>query len=131
MYIRFITEFKNDYGEIRNGVFQAAGFLRKSEQTYEFDKHRLLEIRNWFNANLNKPSRFSRSRKKNADTVAISWFKSSAVEHIKWMYDLKAVLEKYDIMVEVVMRDNPGYILFEDDFQVSTLPFKMDREKVK
>ena len=131
MYIRFITEFKNDYGEIRNGVFQAAAFLRKSEQTYEFDKHRLLEIRNWFNANLTKPNRFSKSRKKYAATVSLSWFKDTAVEHINWMYDLKSVLEKYDIIVEVVMREDPGYILFEDDYQVSTLPYKTDREIVK
>ena len=131
MYIRFITEFKNEYNEVQTGVFQAAAFLRKNNLTYEFDKLRLNEIKDWFNSNLDKPGRFSRSRKKHAETVSLSWFKSSAVEHLKWMYELKVVLEKYDIVVEVIMRENPGYILFEDEYQVTTLPFKMNREKVK
>jgi hypothetical protein len=47
------------------------------------------------------------------------------------MYEMKFVIEKYDIFVGVIKRENPGYIIFEDEVQVSTIPFKSDRNVVK
>jgi len=131
MFIRFITEFKNENDEIDTGVFRAAAYLYRSEIVYDYDKKHLLEIRDWFNSNLDAPDRFSKSRRSNAANVSLSWFKSAATNHLKKMYEMKEILEKYDILITVIKRENPGYIIYEDDFQVSTLPHKKDKRLAK
>jgi len=130
MFLRFTTQFKNEDGEFEKGVFQAAAFLRRNSETYNYDLQLLEELKHWFNLNLDRPTRFSKSKRKNAESKSLSWYKSTAREHIQKMYDMKAILEKYDIIIEVVMSDNPGTILYEDDIQVSALPFRTERRKV-
>lgn len=130
MFIRFTTQFKNDNGNYETGVFQAAAFLRKSSELYEYDLKRLEDIKDWFNDNLEKPTKFSKSKRKNAENISLSWYKNSATDYIQRMYEMKVILEKYDIIVEVVKRDNPGTIIYEDDIQVSALPFRTDRHQV-
>ena len=131
MFIRFIAEFRNEDGEIETGVFQAAGFLRASNETYDYDKKQLLELKDWFNRYLEKPERFNKATRKNASNVALSWFKSSATEHLQKMYEIIHILDKYNIAVTVVKRKNPGYIIYEDDYQVSTIPHGKEAHIVK
>jgi hypothetical protein len=131
MFIRFITEFKNADGEIETGVFQAAGFLRQNNKIYNYDKEHLLELRDWFNDYLEKPDRFNKAKRKNKSNISLSWFKSTATEHLQKMYEMKHILDKYDIEVTVIKRENPGYIIYEDDHQVSTLPHGKDKHFVK
>lgn len=130
MFIRFTTRFMNEYGDIENGVFQAAAFVRRNPDIYDYDLEILEGIKDWFNNNLERPTKFSKSKRRNAEGVSLSWYKSSAKNHIQRMYDLKVVLEKYDIVVDVVKRENPGTIIYEDEIQVSALPFRTDRPDV-
>jgi|SRR5579863_110052 len=67
--------------------------------------------------------------KYNAD-ISLSWFKDSAKEHIKKIQDLIEIAEHYDIVIERIASKNPGYIVFEDEYQVSAVPFKIDRKRV-
>ena len=131
MFIRFITEFINEENVTETGVFQAAGFLCNSETVYDYDKRLLMELRSWFSDNLEKPTKFNKAKRKNAENISLSWFKSSATDHLKRMYEMKQVLEKYDLVVNVVTRDNPGYIIYEDEYQVSTLPHGKDKHLVR
>jgi hypothetical protein len=131
MFIRFVTQFQNERGEMETGVFQASAFLRGNIHTFDHDKAQLKELAKWFGANLDAPDRFSRSKSKTPANVSLSWFKSSATGHLQKMYELKEVLERYEMVIEVVMRENPGYIVYEDEYQVSTIPHKADRNKVK
>jgi hypothetical protein len=131
MYIRFITEFKNEFDEIETGVFHAAAYLRRSHIIYDYDKKHLTEIRDWFNSNLDAPNRFSKAKRKNAADVSLSWFKASAIDHLKKMYELKEIIEKYDLFITVLKRENPGYIVYQDEFQVSTVPHKKDKSLAK
>jgi hypothetical protein len=39
-------------------------------------------------------------------------------------------LERYDFIIERLNIRNPGYIVYEDDHQVSAIPFKTERNKV-
>ncbi len=130
MYIRFITQFINEYDETETGIFQALRFIRDHHSTPDEDVHTLKELRNWFNINLEAPNRFSNASNKNPAAISLSWFKDSAKEHIKKVYEVREVLYKYAIVVEVVTTKNPGYIVYEDDYQVSAVPFKTDRKKV-
>lgn len=130
MYLRFITQFKNEHDKKETGIFQALEFLRLSAHTFDYDKEHLKKIKEWFNINLDRPDRFSKSKSKNTANVSLSWFKSSATEHLQIMYQMKEILERYDIRVEVIKRENPGYIIYEDNYQVSTIPHRADKNKV-
>lgn len=33
------------------------------------------------------------------------------------------MLERYDLIVDVVVSKNPGYVVYEDEFQVAAIPY--------
>lgn len=131
MYIRFTTEFVNEYGETHTGLFSALAFVREYALTEDADIKELKALRAWFNENLEAPDRFSNANNKNPEAISLSWFKDSAKSHIKKVYEVIHLLEKYDVIAEIVTCVNPGYIINEDEYQVSAVPFKADRKRVK
>ncbi|MCP4268264.1 MAG: hypothetical protein GY777_22270 [Candidatus Brocadiaceae bacterium] len=78
----------------------------------------------WFYKNLKKPDSFSKSNKPNAHHHAISWYKDAAKEHIAKMYELPGMLEAHDVHVTVIRTERPGYIVYEDNFQVAAIAVK-------
>lgn len=130
MYLRFITEFTNYWDERETGIFQALSQTLYREDIFEHDYARLRELHKWFNKNLNKPDRFNKHSNKNKPTSGLSWFKDSADEHLKHMFELKPILENYDVIVDVLRSDNPGYIVFEDQFQIVAIPHGKEKNKV-
>jgi hypothetical protein len=130
LYIRFITEFINEYGETHTGIFSALRFVRELDFAQDEDVVVLKRLRKWFNENLEAPDKFSNAKNKNPESISLSWFKDSSKEHIKKIYEIREVLDKYGVVVEVVTTKNPGYIIYEDDYQVSAIPFKPDRKQV-
>lgn len=47
-----------------------------------------------------------------------------AAEHIAKMYALIQVLEAHGVSVDILRTERPGYIVYEDEFQVAAEPFK-------
>lgn len=115
---------------METGIFMALKYLRDDHFLTKNDGiNKLKKLTDWFNKNLEKPTRFSnRASKYNAD-ILLSWFKDSAKEHIKKMQEFIEIAEQYHIIVERVASRNPGYIVFEDEYQVSAVPFKTDRKR--
>ncbi|HEY1849859.1 MAG TPA: hypothetical protein VGG60_02455, partial [Candidatus Binataceae bacterium] len=107
----------------RQGLFQAAKELRESGDLTAVDHQRLDAIRSWFNDYLEKPTRLSLSPRPNRKAQAISWFKDTATSHISKMRQFKTILERYGIEVEIITTTRPGYIVYEDRFQVAAYPF--------
>jgi len=130
VYLRFTTQFINEFGEPHTGIFSALRFVREWSITQDDDVAKLKDLRDWFNTNLEAPDKFSNARNKNPASISLSWFKDSAKDHIKKIYEIREILEKYGVIVEVVSTKNPGYIIYDDDYQVSAIPFKAERKKV-
>jgi hypothetical protein len=130
MYLRFTTKFINQYKETDTGIFNALGYIRDHSLTQDEDSYKLKVLTGWFNAYLEKPTKLSNASNKSPAAISLSWFKDSAKEHIQRIYELIEILEKYDLVVERFISKNPGYIVYEDDFQISAVPFKPDRNKV-
>lgn len=124
MYLRFVIDKKDEDSGRRQGIFIAAAELRDSHQLYQYEEEQLKEIMTWFNANLDKPRKFSTAARANPQARAISWYKDTAKECITRMYDLKAFLESKGIRVDVIQTSNSGYIVYEDEHQVTAEPFK-------
>ena len=107
-------------------------FLRDHQLTSDTDEVKLNVLHNWFKDNLDVPKHFH----KNAKTVgweskSLSWFKDSAKEHILKVQELLEILERYDLIVERVSTKYPGTKVYEDDIQISAIPFSGDIKKVK
>jgi hypothetical protein len=124
--VRFLTPEIHVESHLEAGVFQAAYRLMREGKLYEHEVALVRETLDWFNENLKKPNRFTKSkppyyRKKQR---AISWFKSSAKKHLSMMRELVAVLENHEVRVHIVRTTRPGYIVYEDEFQVVSEPFR-------
>lgn len=131
MYLRFTTQFINPYGELETGIFMALKYLREDYSlTNDEDIIKLKGLTVWFGKNLEKPSRFSNGTSKHNAAISLSWFKDTASEHLKKMQEFIKIAEQYDMVVERIISKNPGYVVYEDEYQVSAIPFKNDRKNV-
>ena len=123
MYVRFVVhELDEDSGR-KKGVIQVLVELADNK-TLDMDEYAAFEdTYEWLVENLKEPYQFSRSKKYHAKNVALSWFKDSAVEHIAKMRSLIAILDTHGLQVEMLRTSRPGYIIYEDEFQVVAEPF--------
>jgi hypothetical protein len=125
MFLRFVTAELDDESHQELGVFHAAGRLRDSGSLSRAEEELLQEVRDWFNVNLEKPKRFTSAKppyyRKRQN--GISWFKDSAWEHIGKMHEMVALLEHHDVPVRMIKTTRPGYVVYEDEFQIVAVPF--------
>ena len=98
-------------------VLKQEGVLLPHEQS-EYEN-----IYEWFCKHLNKPAKLSRASRPHAKNVAISWFKDSAIEHIRKMHEIAEILRAHGITVDVIRTDKPGYVVYEDAYQIAAEPF--------
>lgn len=66
------------------------------------------------------------SRTRNANHKqkrALSWFKDSAHAHLERVRRLVALLESCGVVAEMITTERPGYVVYEDDFQMVAEPF--------
>jgi hypothetical protein len=123
MLIRFVIEKRDPDSGKRQGLFHAARALRESYQLPAADAEKLESVRDWFNANLDRPERLALSPKPHAKAQALSWFRDTASEHIAKMREFSDVLERHGVRVVMIKTNRPGYVLYEDDYQVTAYPF--------
>ena len=130
MYIRFITQFIDEKGQNRTGLFQAMGFIRDHPLTDDKDEAKLKVLTIWFEENLEAPQWFANPKGRRHETKSLSWFKDSAKIHILKVNELIEILEKYDLIIERVTSKDLGHKVYEDEFQVSAEPLKSNRKRV-
>jgi hypothetical protein len=126
MFLRFVCPTKIDGMAAREGFFCAAYRLRRSAMTPPEILGVIEDQLTWFRKNLKVPPRFSRSTSKGADrghTIGISWFKTSALEHLSKSYELISLLHEQGYAISTLKTFRPGYVVFEDEFQIVAEPF--------
>jgi hypothetical protein len=107
----------------RQGLFQAAYDLIAANVLSADDVVALKTDLGWFSDELDAPDRFSRSRRATAARRAISWFKSSATEHISRMHAVCRILNEHGLPTTMLTTDRPGYVVYEDEHQIAAEPF--------
>jgi hypothetical protein len=80
----------------------------------------LKELRAWFNENLEKPTSFGRGKLR----LGFYWFKTDATEHISRIWQMVQLLERNGIYVKKIRTDRPGYVIYEDEWQLVAEPFR-------
>jgi hypothetical protein len=124
MFIRFvINNYDPDSGK-RQGLFQAMSDLESAGKLLPYEQQIYDEIYDWFRHNLKKPRSLSKSAKPHAKNVAISWFKDTAKEHIDKIRSLVTILNSHGIVTDMIRSERPGYVVYEDEYQVAAEPFK-------
>jgi len=112
--------------QVRRGALHAAYALRDDATMSETDRGELEALLRWFENHLPTPERFNRTRSKGHYRRApkgISWVRDTAKEHIEKMREIAEVLARYGNRVEMLKESRPGYVVYEDAFQVVAEPF--------
>jgi hypothetical protein len=123
-FVRFVvSEIDEDSGQ-RQGLFQALSRLQEEGRLLPHEMQQWEEVYDWFRKNLDAPARFTRSSRPHARAVAISWFKDTAAEHIRRIRALVSILRDHGVSCEVIQTRRPGYVVFEDEYQVVAEPFR-------
>lgn len=126
MFVRFVVHHRHAETDMPMGIFEAVELLPRVGRLPDWDERRLDEISEWFGVHLPQPKRVARSARPHGKHRALSWFKASAREHIAQARELASVLEGHDILTEMLQTDRPGYIVYEDEFQVLAEPFRSE-----
>jgi len=121
MYVRFVTTNLLVNLRMAAGVFRIVHKVEDDTQVPDYERERLRDLIDWFNENLRVPSRFSRSGRRR-EYKAVCWFKPSARAHIEKMREIVWILEANGVFVQMIKTHNPGYIVYEDDYQIAAEP---------
>ena len=128
-YLRFVVPDIDEDSHMELGVFHAVRNLQDRGQLDPQEEEEYEDTRDWFNKNLERPTRFTASkppfhRKKRK---AISWFKHNAHEHIARVRSLVAILRHHGVPVRMLRAERVGYVVYEDEYQIVAEPFAEHR----
>lgn len=124
MFIRFATLKIDSDSQQEEGVFTAAGTLVDEGYLPDYELEQLKALLRWFSDNLEAPTRFTRSNRPNSPGKAICWIKALATTHIEKLWEIARILENNGVPTRMIKTDRPGYVVYEDKFQVAAEPFK-------
>jgi hypothetical protein len=119
-YVRFVIGRKDADSDVEQEIFQAAAKTLECQNITGADADELKELRAWFNENLEKPTSFGRDRLR----LGICWFKTDASDHINRIWEMVSILERNGIYVKKIRTDKPGYVVYEDEWQLVAEPFR-------
>lgn len=119
-YIRFVIGRKDEGSHVELGIFQAAFQALTQQHITGPDADELNEVRAWFSENLERPAAFGRNRL----PLGICWFKTAATDHISRIRQMAAILERNGIYIRKLRTDRPGYVIYEDEWQLVAEPFR-------
>ena len=124
MFLRFVVSARHVRSDREKGIFSALYELEDRGELREGEVEWFRESERWLNKNLRRPSRLAWSTRPNAPERALSWFRDSAIEHVSRVRALCELLEHKGIAVTELRTEKPGYVVYEDEFQVVAMPFE-------
>lgn len=133
MYLRFRAKYFNGVtGTTGYGFFWAADHLKNHGDLSISDRKELESLTKWFDNKLPIPEYYQDERNRQDAKSATSWFKDSAKLYIENMFKLKQVLDSYNVETETINRKKlPGKKIYEDEFQITVIPFRDEKKRVK
>ena len=114
MFIRFVVGADDEDHRQLTGVITESRFLMEAGELSKYEIEWLEENYNWLNENLPCPPFSTNDQLKKG----ASWFKSTAEEPIKKIWEIVLLLREHDIPVRTLKSRMPGKCLYEDEFQI-------------
>ncbi len=126
MYLRYLAQYYNEEKEQEElGFFSAAEYLKKHAVLSKEDQTQIEKLIHWFDHELPIPDYYQDKRNRQKAKSATSWFKDSAEVYIDNMNQLARILEDHHVIVErIYSKKLPGKKIYEDDYQVTILPYR-------
>lgn len=122
MYLRFIGPWKSRLRNIDYGIFQTAFIARDDQLMPSYLIDALMKEVDWFKTNL--PSPDERHFDYAGHNVGICWFRDDAKTMIRRTRRMVDIFRAGDIWITEARTENPGWILYRDDFQIIAKPRK-------
>jgi hypothetical protein len=119
-YVRFVVGREDEDSNVEQGIFQAVALALEWQNIKGSDAEELNELRGWFSENLERPTSFGRDKLR----LGICWFKTGATAHISRIWEMVQILERNGIYVKKIRTDRPGYVIYEDEWQLVAEPFR-------
>jgi hypothetical protein len=121
MILRFVIAGEGSGAATGPGFFATAyGLMGSDELELELDARLTIALA-WFHIHLPVPDQSK------IDPRGVFWFKADARELIQRMWAMARGLEAGGYTVELIRTCKPGYIIYEDKFQVCAVPFRDTR----
>lgn len=117
-YIRFQTPLRCGNTGRPAGIFVAAGRLEDQKALPTETRERLRDVLAWFNQNLTVPS------SSDVHWRCLFWFRSSSQPVIRRLWELAYLLEEENIFANKVRTQQPGMIVYRDEYQVAAVPHR-------
>ncbi|MFT3805777.1 hypothetical protein [Arenimonas sp.] len=106
------------------GLLTLAYELIREDSLFVADSDELRESLKWMEQRLPIPARFARKRNvSHKETHGLSWIKSDAGEIVDRLHAMSELVRRLGYAVEILREDRPGYVVYEDDWQVVAEPF--------
>lgn len=123
MYLRFIgDEIDTRTGQPVGLMSMAYALLREDACIGEATQ--LQAHVGWIETTVPVPTRFSRTRNAyHKNTHGIAWARADAREFVRHLYAIADILDRHDRAVRTVRSARPGFIVYQDDWQVVAEPF--------
>jgi hypothetical protein len=115
-FIRFHTSVHCERAKRRLGIFHALGVLQDEGTIEDYFSETVEESLRWFNKNLTAP------RIAEKDRSCLFWFCADRQQFVARLWELVAILAEHNVEVRRVRTNDPGMIVYRDDFQVAALP---------
>jgi len=132
-FLRYRAKYYHEENDkIQFGFFWAADYLKKHGNLEVPDRERLEKLIVYFDNELPIPEYYQDEKNRQIAKSATSWFKDNAKDFIASMNELALILEKYNVSVERIHEKKlPGKKIYEDEYQVTVLPFRDVKKKVR
>ena len=124
MYIRFVINELHPKSNQKLGIFHAIRYMADDGELSDEEFSTADKLMNWFVDNMKSPLDHLSKQKSKKSEIFISWFKDSATEHIQKARELSAIINNKNSSVEFIRTKKPGKIVYEDEHQIFSKPFK-------
>lgn len=122
-YIRYQSTLPHRHREgVLLGVFSAVNTLSKQGKLSPAQEEFRKTTNRWFDEHLPLPTDAMPDLYSEANMQAVAWFKQSATAYMARVPGYLEILEWHGIEWHAVVAENPGTILYEDEFQVVATP---------
>ncbi len=117
-FCRFQAAYCGRLG-VEVGLFVAVDHLRRAGSLSADELATYLDVDDWFHEHLPEPAFYTDGN----SVGAVTWFKAPMpIDMAQRAESLMAILMAHDVAHEMVCSDDPGRVIYEDEFQVGVIP---------
>ena len=117
-FCRFQATYCGRLG-VEVGLFVAVDHLRRAGSLAADELATYLDVDDWFHEHLPEPTFYTDGN----SVGAVTWFRTPMpIDMAQRAESLMAILMAHDVAHEMVCSDDPGRVIYEDEFQVGVIP---------